>query len=372
MITEKHSKETILQLEILGWLILIGEAVVSISFQLLYATTRIEQVVAVIYGIGIPLATVAFLKLAIIFNDKRFVFASFGLWALLFFWGWHTQYSYLLDETSSKADSSKVALVQNEQLSIIEEKLKNMPIVGAVFNDSIDKKIAAVEIALSKCPSGHATACINPNQEKLQRLYSERDSKGVQAQIKNERNELLTEKQRALNAMSGTDADIENAKTMAVYRGISWMINKLGGNYSPKEAEYLASIIGTFLYTVLSCTVWGFRTKFIMERESGGYIHSPTLPTNNHAKVNDYVNSARENVSAIGQSMADKFRAFKQHQNQVNALSNADVSDLSERAYAQRESHKEPVPVYERGHSESLIQKPFIGFVDTNTLPKAR
>ena len=260
-----HRRDTLNMLFWLGWLLIVGEIFISVRFQLLFATTPDEQAVAVLYGIGIPLATVAFFKLSIIFHDKRFMLAAFSLFLLLFFWGWHTQYSYLLNETDTKDNSGRVSVIQNEHLKTLDERLKNLPVVGAVFQDSSDSQIKALEEQLSRCPNGQTTVCKKPLMEKIEALQIKRERNGTAAMVHQERDSILKEKDRALRSMTGLDADMENAKVMSVYKGISWMVNKMGGNCSPKEAEYLASIIGTFLYTVLSCGIWGFRTKLIME-----------------------------------------------------------------------------------------------------------
>lgn len=260
-----HRRDTLNMLFWLGWLLIVGEIFISVRFQLLFATTPDEQAVAVLYGIGIPLATVAFFKLSIIFHDKRFMLAAFSLFLLLFFWGWHTQYSYLLNETDTKDNSGRVSVLQNEHLKTLDERLKNLPVVGAVFQDSSDSQIKTLEEQLSRCPNGQTTVCKKPLMQKIEALQIKRERNGTAAMVHQERDSILKEKDRALRSMTGLDADMENAKVMSVYKGISWMVNKMGGNCSPKEAEYLASIIGTFLYTVLSCGIWGFRTKLIME-----------------------------------------------------------------------------------------------------------
>lgn len=281
--SQNHRQETADMLRILGYLLMAGALFVSVRFQLIFAHSLDEKIVAVLYGIGIPLATAAFLRSSIIFKSMLFKSIAVGIFALLFAWEWHGQLSGLLNGTEVNNANSRVALVQDERLKTLDDQLKSLPVVGAVFNDSLDKEINNLEKSLSKCPQGHATVCINPINQQLQQLYDKRDRQGVAAQVKFQRAEILAEKQAVLKGLSGMNAEVENAKVMPVYKGISWGLSALGLNTSPKESEYLFSIIGTFLYTTLASCVWGFRTKMLMEGE-----FSPALQSNNSQTIPAY------------------------------------------------------------------------------------
>lgn len=371
-----HRQDTLNMLFWLGWLLIVGEIFISVRFQLLFATTPDEQAVAVLYGIGIPLATVAFFKLSIIFHDKRFMLAAFSLFLLLFFWGWHTQYSYLLNETDTKDNSGRVSVIQNEHLKTLDERLKNLPVVGAVFMDSSDAQIKTLEEQLSQCPNGQTTVCKKPLMAKIEALQIKREHNGTAAMVHQERDNILKEKDRALRSMTGMDADMENAKVMSVYKGISWMVNKMGGNCSPKEAEYLASIIGTFLYTVLSCGIWGFRTKLIMESSDV----SPALSERVHYQNNDVEEARlwnqvkqaapvyRQKATQAAGNIGDRLRQAMNKPVTAQSVNQGVNAQNVNRVVSLVKAPREPVSVNlnsERGSSELIEYDDEIKFTDT-------
>jgi len=323
-----HKQNIITMLLWVGILLLAGEFIVSVTFQLMYATTPTQKLVAVMYGVGMPLATISFMASFILFKNQMYSTCSFVLFLLLFLWGWHGQGNYLLDELEHKNSTSQVAKVQNERLKTIQQRLDAMPISGAKFDDSIDKQIRLVKSELDRCPANQMTICRKPLQAQYNDLLLQKQQNGVEAQIKLKRDELLKEKQIALNAMSGTDADIEDAKVMPVYKGMAWFFNVIGFDVRPKQMEYLLSIIGTFLYSIIACSVFGVRTKLIMESE----VNSPALSSNYYQqpfskpKATEKPESWFDRYKSGDVSLAGAVFGRDRNQQSAQTTANADVN----------------------------------------------
>lgn len=243
--------------------------IISATFQYDLASTPIQRFVGVGLGILFPLITSALLTSSIHLFSSRFHLWELGallIFLAAFVWEGHSHYSFWANAMETKAENSSFNRVQTEQLKTLDERLSNLPVVGSFFSDSLDKKIAGAEDALSKCPRGHASVCINPNQERLQRLYAERDNKGVQAQVKNQRDALLEEKQQPLKAISGGDISTENLKAMPVFKDVSVFFYS---DFShAKQFEATAYFAFSLLCTVIASGLLGIRSKLLESEES--------------------------------------------------------------------------------------------------------
>lgn len=261
--------------------------VISATFQYDLASTNIQKIVGVGLGILFPLITSALLTSSIHLFSSRFHFWGLGalvIFIAAFIWEGHSHYSFWANAMETKAENSSFNRAQTEQLKTLDERLSNLPVVGALFSDSIDKKIAAAEEALAKCPQGHASVCINPNQERLQRLLSEKDRQGAKAQVHQERDMILKQKQEALKAVSGGDIGTENLKAMPVFKDVSVFFY---GDFShAKQFEATAYFAFSLLCTVIASGLLGIRAK-LLSRE-----HSPALREQQQTE-NTYADESR-------------------------------------------------------------------------------